>query len=374
MAKTLDALPYYKWLWRDWRANRRVQRMHFVARGLYRELLDEQWSEGSIPNELSELADICGCPIEVMEEHWEEIRTYFHERPDGRLVNGKMETQRTDQDSSRIKQADSGRRGAFAKLNKINEGLASAEGSLASAEQPPYSRAEQEQSISSSRAEHSPEIIFDKEEETDMNAITEVKKICNQTLGLDPHIWDSDKKRVREHVVVQGATVFTRRFQEWCDDNAGTTSKNPLSDFLKVAPGIFAGTFSPAAAREVIDLTRELTFLSNRVVVFDDRTKAGVSGLLRNGNNWDEVVAYFKEFFQNLDTNNPKAVEFAAKKFVETADAGIYARRRERVRKEAEQAAGDRAREIMEAEGLADREARRRAKEAEEALIEETLE
>ena len=42
MGKNTEPLPYFKWLWRDWRANRKVQRLDYVARGLYRDLLDEQ--------------------------------------------------------------------------------------------------------------------------------------------------------------------------------------------------------------------------------------------------------------------------------------------------------------------------------------------
>lgn len=43
-----EALPYYRWHWRDYRANRKVQRMTYIERGLYRELLDECWAEGFI--------------------------------------------------------------------------------------------------------------------------------------------------------------------------------------------------------------------------------------------------------------------------------------------------------------------------------------
>lgn len=42
-----EPLPYYKWLWKDRRATRKVQRMSWQARGLCRELLDEFWVEGN---------------------------------------------------------------------------------------------------------------------------------------------------------------------------------------------------------------------------------------------------------------------------------------------------------------------------------------
>lgn len=141
---SLESLPYFKWYWRDWRSNRRVQRMHYIARGFYRELLDEQWSEGSLPNDMHELADICGCPIAVMQEYWPEIEPCFSETEDGRLVNEKMENQRTENDAKRVKQADAGRRGGKTKLLNIKAKVANVQQSLPLPEQMPYSRAEQE--------------------------------------------------------------------------------------------------------------------------------------------------------------------------------------------------------------------------------------
>jgi hypothetical protein len=109
-----DALPYYRWLVRDCRARRKVQRMGYIARGFYRELLDEEWLEGSIPNDLAALADICGCPVKVMEKAWVEISPCFKE-VDGRLVNEKLESLRTVQDTLRVKRIEAGRLGGIAK-------------------------------------------------------------------------------------------------------------------------------------------------------------------------------------------------------------------------------------------------------------------
>ena len=138
MSNLLEPLPYFKWLWRDWRANRRVQKLNYVARGLYRELLDEQWSDGSIPNDLAELADICDCPVEVMEEHWQKLSQFFQSTENGRLINDKLEQQRTSEDSKRAALARNGRKGAVAKakqLPAIDDNCHIAEQSRAIAEQ-----------------------------------------------------------------------------------------------------------------------------------------------------------------------------------------------------------------------------------------------
>lgn len=116
MVERLEPLYYYKWLWKDWRSNRRVQRMHYVARGFYRELLDEQFIEGSIPKDIVALAEICGCPIAVMKEYWPEIEPHFEDDGQGGLIHPKMETMRTEMDATRAKQSRAGKASAQSKL------------------------------------------------------------------------------------------------------------------------------------------------------------------------------------------------------------------------------------------------------------------
>lgn len=121
----IEPLPYYKWQWRDWRANRKVQRMSWQAKGLYRELLDEFWAEGVLPTDHAELADICCCTVEEFDTFWLEIEPSW-EVTDAGLVNRKMDEQRTDTDNVRAINARNGRNGALAKLANANEPLATA--------------------------------------------------------------------------------------------------------------------------------------------------------------------------------------------------------------------------------------------------------
>lgn len=125
-------LPYYKWFWQDWRANRKIQRMSYIERGLYRELLDECWAEGSIPNDIDELADICGCPADVMASAWQVLSKCFIEIDNGRLINEKLHSLRTEKDAERAKKALNGQKGGIAKSLKT-------QGSVASAKQVPSS-------------------------------------------------------------------------------------------------------------------------------------------------------------------------------------------------------------------------------------------
>jgi uncharacterized protein YdaU (DUF1376 family) len=111
----LEALPYYPWRVIDFRASRKVQRLGYIARGFYRELLDEEWVEGSLPLDLSALAEICGCSLKVMEKAWPELKPCFVETAEGRLINVKLEGMRTAKDAERVDRARAGRAGGLAK-------------------------------------------------------------------------------------------------------------------------------------------------------------------------------------------------------------------------------------------------------------------
>jgi hypothetical protein len=111
--------------------------MGWAAKGLYRELLDEEFMEGSLPNDIAALADICGCPVKVMEKAWPQLKPCFEE-VDGRLVNVKLEEIRTEKDRIRIKRGEAGRLGGLAK-----QSLANGKQLLGTCQQMPYSKAEQ---------------------------------------------------------------------------------------------------------------------------------------------------------------------------------------------------------------------------------------
>ena len=124
-AKADAPLPYYKWYWQDWRSNRTVQRMSYVERGLYRELLDECWSEGGIPSDMESLADICGCPVDVIANAWQVLSKCFL-LVDGCYRNEKLDSLRTDRDAIRVKRKDAGRLGGLRKSLNEKDSVANA--------------------------------------------------------------------------------------------------------------------------------------------------------------------------------------------------------------------------------------------------------
>jgi len=108
--------------------------MDYIAKGLYRELLDEQWVDGSIPADMSGLADICGCPVSIMTEKWPQIEPCFVKNEvTGRLYNLTLEAQRTTKDAQRIMRATHGGSGGSQKSFNLKLEQATEKKTLASA-------------------------------------------------------------------------------------------------------------------------------------------------------------------------------------------------------------------------------------------------
>ena len=147
---TLDPLTYYRWKWQKFRADRRVQRMDYICKGIYRELLDECWVKGFVLSNVEDLADIIGCEEEVIEKYWHllskclvllESGKRLHKLASNgdeeggklKLISPSLNEERTKKDAERIGRAISGAIGGKAKSGKPKE--ASASKSLAKKEE-----------------------------------------------------------------------------------------------------------------------------------------------------------------------------------------------------------------------------------------------
>jgi len=110
MNKKLKPLPYYAFYWEAYRASRRVQKMNYIERGLYRHLLDECWVEGGFPTSFREMSEILDCPIQVLEDAWGKLSPCFY--LDGDFFrNEEMEELRTAKDKERVLKSISGKIG-----------------------------------------------------------------------------------------------------------------------------------------------------------------------------------------------------------------------------------------------------------------------
>jgi uncharacterized protein YdaU (DUF1376 family) len=117
-----EPLPYYRWYWRDWRGSRGVQKMTATERGIYRELLDEQWRTGHLVNEPEWLAEAAMCTKQELANAWQVLSKCFPpiDGTDGQLLaNTRLEAERTEQDTTRAKRATAGRLGGKANAKQM---------------------------------------------------------------------------------------------------------------------------------------------------------------------------------------------------------------------------------------------------------------
>lgn len=114
----MKSLDWYPWYWRRWAGSRRVLRMTLAERGLYRELLDQCWNVGSVPDDPDEVAELVfGAPAETANA-WPAVRRMFARRDDGRLYYPEMSELRQRQLDRYDAAVESGRKGGLARASK----------------------------------------------------------------------------------------------------------------------------------------------------------------------------------------------------------------------------------------------------------------
>ena len=98
---------------RDFAADEPVILMSLEEEGAYRRLLDHQWSHGSIPDDMKQLAAICkGASVARMKSIWAAVSPCFMPADEpGRLVNQRLE--RVRQEAERFRAEDIARGAAM---------------------------------------------------------------------------------------------------------------------------------------------------------------------------------------------------------------------------------------------------------------------
>lgn len=107
----IQKLAWYPWEHEAWRGSRRVLRLSLAARGLYRELLDECWRAGSVPDDPEAIAEAVFRPVSEVRRVWPAVRSFFEHRPDGRLYSERIRDLRREQEIKHRKAVENGRKG-----------------------------------------------------------------------------------------------------------------------------------------------------------------------------------------------------------------------------------------------------------------------
>lgn len=137
-------LSWYPWYVKDWRSNRKVARMNALERGIYRELLDECWIEGSFADDPEEIAEIAHCTRAEVDVAWPNLWRSFSQRPDGRWVNDKIVRVHMAQLEALARQRDAGRKGGKNRVANLKGTLSHPQASLKGTLSHPQAKREEE--------------------------------------------------------------------------------------------------------------------------------------------------------------------------------------------------------------------------------------
>lgn len=206
--------------------------------------------------------------------------------------------------------------------------------------------------------------------EVTMRAKKHIPITCLRVLGCKAETWDSTWDEVKQYEEAFGGTEVCYSFDEWAETVKGEIREKPVTAWLKIAAGLLSGTISLAADTAVDDLVIQLAIASGGRVSFDNKQKSLLSKGLKKRKDID-IVSGFKEYISDMDDGGFK---FAGQKFAETVDQHAAVAEAKRESRVLEQAAADRAREVMVAEAEEAKVARKKAREAEDELIEDVLE
>lgn len=122
MASRLDkALEWFPFDAVAWLISPSVMAMSLEAQGAYIRLLAHQWRDGSIPNNPATIAKMCGTSLASFTDVWAELSDKFHDLGDGRLVNLRLEQDRTVSDLNRLARSEAGKAGMAKRWAKDNK-------------------------------------------------------------------------------------------------------------------------------------------------------------------------------------------------------------------------------------------------------------
>lgn len=109
---TTSKAPAFQFYPNDFLSDANVIEMSLQERGAYITLICICWQQGTLPNDVTRLAKLCGVPASVMRRLWPALASCF--RPDAgeRIVHPRLEREREKQALFRRRQSDKGKASA----------------------------------------------------------------------------------------------------------------------------------------------------------------------------------------------------------------------------------------------------------------------
>lgn len=109
--RKLENLSYYEWYVSRWITSDTHLELDATGRGIYREMLDYCYIQGSISSDPIVLAKRCACTREELRDRWEMLERHFYTAPDGKLRNKFADKFRGEYENYIHKQAAHGKTG-----------------------------------------------------------------------------------------------------------------------------------------------------------------------------------------------------------------------------------------------------------------------
>ena len=210
--------------------------------------------------------------------------------------------------------------------------------------------------------------------EDDVKIKQEITAVCYEfDLGAPEsyaNIWQ--EMVALERGTSRGSVV--NEFRVWAQQNQGDDFRGkPVSAYLRSRQSGGIQTQKAASDPMVINLVRELAYRSDGAITFDDKAKAGLAAEIARGNTPDEIVAVFKRDFLPKVLADEFKMKRAGPLFVQEVDQLVSTARRKGQEKAQEAQVVAEAKERLETQAAAEREARRAAQTQEADAVEETL-
>lgn len=117
MTKPVYPVHSYPWYIHDWRQSRTRLRLSPMGRYIYRELLDETYLDGSIPDDPALLAKICGVTEKEFLKHWPDVSRSFTLR-DGAWHQDKVDEVLENLERWKDQRANAGRKSGASRRTK----------------------------------------------------------------------------------------------------------------------------------------------------------------------------------------------------------------------------------------------------------------
>ena len=210
-----------------------------------------------------------------------------------------------------------------------------------------------------------------KNEKEDMNVKNSIIDKSREILGIRIDPRDNNWSEVKALVRSYGNDAVADKFEQWAK-NLTSPPNFPLSGFIRVADSLLMGKFSNSVPpEELSSLVNSLAVISDNKVVFNNKQRAILAGLLARSPS-DDIKAAFREYYGNISGDDFR-VGHAAREFTETAEQILFvrAKRREEAQKQAEMIA--RCTENERAKAVEESLKRLEEEEREAALVEDTL-